>query len=329
LNQQILVEAVGDESMLDDQGIASLSLANIFYERNDLEQADQFARQALDLGRQRANEMLHVQATLRLAHIYAARGDVSAAHELVKSMEARIQNPVLLPEIQSTQVFLSLQENRVSSFDWWVKLVSEENRSTLHLQKERDAFTLARLRIVEGRAFDALEILNPWKSDAAENGRVRSQVEACLLEALAYHAAPDLERALPSLVQALSLGQAKGFRRLFLDEGIRLAALLQTALPSIRNRTLSLFASALLHSFPLESNALLTAASPTLQIEPLSQQELRVLRFLVAGMSNTEIANELVVSNNTVKTHVKSIYRKLNVKSRDEAREMARELKLL
>jgi LuxR family maltose regulon positive regulatory protein len=61
----------------------------------------------------------------------------------------------------------------------------------------------------------------------------------------------------------------------------------------------------------------------------LSQQELRVLRLLAAGLSNTDIGRELVVSNNTVKTHVKSIYRKLNVKSRDEAREVARELKLV
>ncbi len=49
----------------------------------------------------------------------------------------------------------------------------------------------------------------------------------------------------------------------------------------------------------------------------MSQQELRVLRLLVAGLSNADIARELVVSNNTVKTHVKSIYRKLNVKSRE------------
>jgi LuxR family maltose regulon positive regulatory protein len=71
------------------------------------------------------------------------------------------------------------------------------------------------------------------------------------------------------------------------------------------------------------------ATSSKVQIEALSQQELRVLRLLVAGLSNADIAQELVVSNNTVKTHVKSIYRKLNVKSRDEARELARELKLL
>ena len=63
--------------------------------------------------------------------------------------------------------------------------------------------------------------------------------------------------------------------------------------------------------------------------EPLSPQELRVLRLIVAGMSNPEIAEELVVSNNTVKTHVKNIYRKLSVGSRDEAQDVARELKLL
>jgi LuxR family transcriptional regulator, maltose regulon positive regulatory protein len=329
LNEQILADAVGDISMLDDQGIASLSLANIAYERNELELAEEFARRALDLGKQRSNEMLQVQSTTRLAFLCAARGDLSAAQDLVRSLEASIQNPVLLPEMQNALAFFSIQENRVSSLDGWVRIVSDQNRNALHLQKERDAFTLARLRIVEGKPTAALDILAPWKTDAAENGRVRSQVEACLLEALAYQADSDLAKAVPPLVQALTLGQSKGFRRIFLDEGARLAALLQAALPALQNRTLSLFASTLLHSFPAESTSQLTAANSTVQIEPLSQQELRVLRLLCAGLSNAEIAGELVVSNNTIKTHVKSIYRKLNVKSRDEAHEVARELKLL
>jgi LuxR family maltose regulon positive regulatory protein len=69
--------------------------------------------------------------------------------------------------------------------------------------------------------------------------------------------------------------------------------------------------------------------SSDVQIEVLSGQEVRVLRLLVTGMSNADIARELVVSTNTIKTHVKSIYRKLNVKSRDEARAVTRELKLV
>ena len=51
-------------------------------------------------------------------------------------------------------------------------------------------------------------------------------------------------------------------------------------------------------------------------VEPLNAQEQRVLRLLAAGRSNPEIARELVVSINTVKAHVQSIYRKLNVNNR-------------
>lgn len=329
LNQQILVDAVGDESMLDDQGIASLSLANIAYERDELDQAEQFSRRALNLGTQRANELLQVQATLRLVQVCAAKGDLQGAERLLNSIEATSSNPAYLPEIQNAQALFALRAGQVASLEWWVKIISDETRKILHQQKEREMFTLARLRILEDRPAEALELLKPWKLDTAENGRVRSQVEASLLVALAHQAAFDMENAVPPLVEALTLGQQKGFLRLFLDEGTRLAGLFQAALPSIHSRPLRLFASTLLQSLPADSTAHLTASGSSVVIEVLSQQELRVLRLLAAGMSNAGIAQELVVSNNTVKTHVKSIYRKLNVKSREEAREVARALRLL
>ena len=128
------------------------------------------------------------------------------------------------------------------------------------------------------------------------------------------------------MLAALAIGKAGGFRRLFLDEGVRLSAALQAVLPLLPNRTLSLYATTLLHSFNPESIAP-QAASPL--VEPLSPQELRVLRLLAAGRSNTAIAQELVISTNTVKTHVKNIYRKLGISSREEACEVAQELKLL
>ena len=63
-------------------------------------------------------------------------------------------------------------------------------------------------------------------------------------------------------------------------------------------------------------------------LEPLSVQEQKVLRLLAAGNSNAEIARELVVSVNTIRTQVQSIYRKLNVNNRVEASEVARRLGL-
>jgi LuxR family maltose regulon positive regulatory protein len=328
LNRQIQTEAVGDESMLDDQGFASLSLAHISYEKNDLDQAGQFATRAFELAEQRANEMLEVQATIQLANISSAKGDSARAHELLKSLETKIQNPALLREIHSAQALLSIRANDISSLEWWVKIISVENQNILTIQKEREAFTLSRIRIAEGKTAEALNLLKEWQQDAARNGRVRSLAEACSIEALAYHTDANLSAAAQSLSRALTLGHAKGFRRIFLDEGTRMATLLQALLPSLP-RSLSLFASALLHSFPAEVTSHSATTSSMVQIEALSQQELRVLRLLVAGLSNADIARELVVSTNTVKTHVKSIYRKLTVNSREEARAVARELRLV
>ncbi len=122
------------------------------------------------------------------------------------------------------------------------------------------------------------------------------------------------------------MGQARGLCRLFLDEGPRIELLLQDVLSSITDRDLHLYASTLLHALRPkrpESQSIPGA------IEPLSPQEVRVLRLLAAGLSNADIARELVVSPNTIKTQVKSIFRKLNITSRAEARDRAREFKLI
>jgi LuxR family transcriptional regulator, maltose regulon positive regulatory protein len=315
--------------MLDDQGIASLGLAQIAYERNELEQARQLASRALDLGLQRANGSLQVQATIQLAYLHSAKLDLPRARELLKGLEGKIQNAALLRDIQNAQVLLSIHANDISALGWWVKMVSVEEQTILHLKKETEAFTLARLQIVEGKIDEAINLLQEWRKDALMNGRVRSQVEALCLEALAYQADARMVEASQALSEALTIGQAKGFRRLFLDEGARMATLLQATLPAFSSRPLSLFASTLLHSFAPEKSSSSTASSSTIQMEPLSPQELRVLRLLVSGLSNADIAGELVVSTNTIKSHVKSIYRKLNVNSREEAREVTRELRLL
>jgi LuxR family maltose regulon positive regulatory protein len=68
---------------------------------------------------------------------------------------------------------------------------------------------------------------------------------------------------------------------------------------------------------------------PAELLEPLSARESEVLRFLPTMMSNSDIASELFVSVNTVKTHVKSIYRKLDVTRRQDAVRRARQLHLL
>ncbi len=64
-------------------------------------------------------------------------------------------------------------------------------------------------------------------------------------------------------------------------------------------------------------------------VEPLTERELQVLRLVAAGLTNPQIAAELVVVVATVKAHIHSIYRKLDVTNRVQAVARARELALL
>jgi LuxR family maltose regulon positive regulatory protein len=326
LNEQIATEAVGEESMLDDQGFAALSLAEIAYEKNELTDAEQLAARAVDLAGQRGNEMLQMQATIRLAFLQASRNDFGRASELMKPLVSGMQHPALLREIQEAQAHLSILSGDLLAVTGWEAVIARGSETVPNVQKEREAFTLARLKSAQGKAGEALEILAGRATKAARNGRVRSQVTALCLEALAHRVNSDPAQAASCLSEALTIGQAKGLRRTFLDEGPHMIALLQEVLPALPSRSLSSFAATLLHLLPPEASSHLTATGSMVPIEALSQQEVRVLRLLAAGLSNADIARELIVSTNTVKTHVKSIYRKLSVNSRDEAREVARGL---
>jgi LuxR family transcriptional regulator, maltose regulon positive regulatory protein len=330
MNQQLLLDAVGGEEMLDDQAAARMALANIAYEQNDLPAAGQYAREAIELAERRSNETLQAQAVVRLAHIQAAQGDPDQALTGLKTFTSGLQNPALLREVLSAQALISIHAGDTQAVSGWLALVEGDQHPVLHLQAESEAFTLARLWILEGKLPAALALLPAWQKDALENGRVRSQTEALLLEALAYFAAADLPRAGQALNQALSIAHAKGFRRLLLDEGIPLAALIQAALPGITRRPLAVYAAALLHLFHPQTLAQREPGSglPIL-VEPLSAQELRVLRLLVAGLSNLEISRELVVSPNTVKTHIANLFAKLEVSRRTQAVGKARDLSLI
>jgi len=134
--------------------------------------------------------------------------------------------------------------------------------------------------------------------------------------------AGKMNAARQTLIEALALAQPEGYQRIFLDEGDPLASLLRETLPEIRVESLAAYARALLYTKAQEQARQegSTNGSPDLLVEPLSGQEKRVLRLLAAGLSTPEIARELVISANTVKTHVKNIYSKLGVNNREQVR---------
>jgi LuxR family maltose regulon positive regulatory protein len=73
----------------------------------------------------------------------------------------------------------------------------------------------------------------------------------------------------------------------------------------------------------------LNSPLPAALAEPLTDREQHVLRYLASNLSNAEIASELYLSVNTVKTHQRMIYRKLGADGRRDAVRRAKQLRLL
>jgi LuxR family maltose regulon positive regulatory protein len=185
------------------------------------------------------------------------------------------------------------------------------------------ALLRARLSLAEGAPEAALEVLVRWPEDELDPFGLR--IEASVLTAVALHALRDDEGAGEALERALALAGPNSHRRPFLDCGSAVQVLLEQRIRwGTAHRS---FAGELLAAFRKRApNVTVTRAE---LLEPLSGREQSVLRFLPTMMSNAEIAGELFVTSNTVKTHLKSIYRKLAVSRRRDAVERARALELL
>ena len=148
-----------------------------------------------------------------------------------------------------------------------------------------------------------------------------------MLQALAQQARDDLPRALAALRRSfLDTPEPDSYVRLYLDEGAPMLALLHHAAgapdPVVQAQARRLFERA--------TPSVEVAAEPQQALaEPLSHRELQVLRLLDSELTGPEIARELYVTLNTLRTHTKRIFTKLDVTTRAAAVRRARERGLL
>jgi LuxR family maltose regulon positive regulatory protein len=149
-------------------------------------------------------------------------------------------------------------------------------------------------------------------------------VEAHLLAALAHRELGDQHAATAAAERALALAEAD---RLILPFAITGSLELLEAMPRHATAHAALLADAL---DVMRGSSISAGDEPSpAEIEHLSPSELRVLRYLPTNLSRPEIASELSLSVNTVNTHIRSIYAKLQAQDRSSAVQRARQMRLL
>jgi LuxR family maltose regulon positive regulatory protein len=166
--------------------------------------------------------------------------------------------------------------------------------------------------------------------EAAEaSARARSVLEIRLLQALVRDAQGCRPHALESLAEAFAAApEPEGYARIFLDEGPAMVSLLRDAerVGAGGDQVPRVLRLVVPPEARTSGSGPRMAPSP---IESLSERELDVLRLLDSELTGPQIGRELFVSHNTVRTHTKHIFAKLDVTNRRAAVLRARELGLI
>jgi LuxR family maltose regulon positive regulatory protein len=302
-------------------GAAFLALAGaqFLWDRSeDAAETVEFAREALAGTQERP---LRAGLALLRSGVLADRGEPEAALAVIEAGAEELGDFPLLPAIRDhfaiREAMLRAQLGDREQAARLMNGSSGKGPETLG-----NAVVIAQFQLADGDTEVARETLAPW------SGRLTETVEgvqARVVEALALDAASDHDAAADALERALDLAEPGGLRWALVQFGRPLQPLLARQLR--RGTAHRALVGELLEA--LDGSNGRSRSNAPLMVEPLSPREQAVLRYLPTMMSNQEIASELFVSVNTVKTHLKAIYRKLDVADRREAVRRARRLELL
>ncbi|HVN55059.1 MAG TPA: LuxR C-terminal-related transcriptional regulator [Anaerolineaceae bacterium] len=329
-------------------GIAYVRLGRIQYEMNDLKSAADYLEMGIELGRRWESADILVACDTYLALVRAAEGDEKKARGLLRradlAMEKKMVSSASITVARAVEAQILVSLGEVSGTARWVGEAQGHGLDQPAYLRDIEGAALARVYLAQKSPKLATQILESLIPEAEQAGRSHHLIELLALSALGHAELGQSELAKAALRKALSLAAPEGYQRVFLDEGEGMRLLIKKTSPG-KDRFLLAYIDGLLSAFigpTVESQSTLagqpgqaishqgSAISPIENlIEPVSEREIDVLRLIAQGLSNQEIAGHLYVAVSTVKTHINNIYGKLGVKTRIQAVEKARRMKLI
>jgi LuxR family transcriptional regulator, maltose regulon positive regulatory protein len=303
-------------------GVAFAALSTLTLWRGQLAQAEHWIEQAEDALGADADPTNGVILHTNRALLERGRGrdeEALAAFRAAEHAESLLATHTLGPYLRAHSLVARVAIGETGRVQDALAQMEDEMLDSLQMRVVRAALHLA-----QNQPQDASAALAPILDDLPTAFDGRWTIQALLLGAIALDALRDPDGASRVLERALNLAEPSGLLLPFLffpaADLLERHARVRTAHAAFISDIRDLLSGRTPPARPGEAEPLL---------EPLSETELRVLRYLPTNLPVPEIASELVVSVNTIRTHTRHMYVKLGVHTRAKAVDRARELGLL
>ena len=340
--QALEITAATGRTALPAAGIAYVGLAEVAYQRNELDTALRHVSEGIGACRQM--NFTHA-AGHRPGHAGVdPAGPGRRGRRPGGDGRGRAGRPGpgvagLLNPVPAQRARLQLAQGDVAAAARWAQQRGLGPDDEPGYPREPEYLVLARVLLAQDRPGPALALLERLHAAAVSQDRAGSVIEIQALQALALAAAGEETAAVGALAGALTLACPQGYVRVFADEGPPMAALLgalvaaqraeQAAARGVPLGCLARVLRAFGGKDAAEGAGRGAAAAVPGLVEQLTARELEVLALLAAGAPNPRIAEQLVVSLDTVKKHVSHLLGKLGAANRTEAVTRARQLGLI
>jgi LuxR family maltose regulon positive regulatory protein len=350
-----LTEHIGGRTF--QAGYLHYILFEVSFACNRLEEASDWLKRLQRIAQDWQQVELLVRGEICSGWLALARGGLSTAQQALQQLDTLLEQEGFAyhaPWVSMLRVQWWLASGKLTEASAWATQ-ARDSLDTWDPLRKREMLMLVRVCLAQQNSAQAIEMLDGFRHHLEQSGDSETAIQFLALQVVALHQAGKRELAAAAAARLLQLSEPEGYIRVYLDAGAPMKQALRALLsarqegkpgapaPSISRPYVLRVLAAFEQEEDRSTQGRDVPPAPTHKtlshtphnavqrglIEPLSRQEQRVLRLLVAGRTYAEMSQELVVSPNTVKTQISSIYRKLGVSRRAEAIAMASRLHLL
>lgn len=307
------------------------AVAWVHYLHDDLDDAHDHATTALKLLEETGSVWEVIETSFLAALLCIARkeADEAVAHEnRIRTISRSSGDPYMISFGSAFGAILSLAHGDIKEAELWAaerRLRPDEPFSYLF---GYECLALGMLLCDKGRYEDAVALLEPFRGECRKRGMMEILREADLLLSRALYAGHHYDRARAVMEHLLALSEPEGYVRPLLSHGKGMSPLLLSMARRAAPLTRKPFVRHMMKALGLEGKARAAQPGPDGQ-ENLTRRESEILKLLAMGYTYKEISGKACVSIDTVRTHIRHVFAKLEVRTRTQAIQRAEALGII